>query len=66
MDLARILVDLRRELDSLNAAISCLERLQGVRPRRGRAMRILSSIAKPDRPLAKRSRTRFPVRTRKR
>lgn len=36
MDLVKVLVELRNELDVLNQAIESLERLQEVKPRRGR------------------------------
>jgi hypothetical protein len=34
MDLGKVLADLREELETLNAAIRSLERLQKVKPRR--------------------------------
>ncbi len=36
MDIAKVLEQLRFELESLNEAIASLERLQHVKPRRGR------------------------------
>jgi hypothetical protein len=36
MDLVKVLAELRSELDVLNQAIESLERLQEVKPRRGR------------------------------
>ena len=50
MDLGKVLADLRQELESLDAAILSLERLQQVKPRRGRppGRRSLSRAAQPD------------------
>jgi hypothetical protein len=39
MDLVKVLAELRNELDVLNQAIESLERLQEVKPRRGRPPR---------------------------
>jgi hypothetical protein len=46
MDLSKVLDQLRRELDHLNAAILSLERLQTKVPRRGRPPRALAEIRK--------------------
>ena len=45
MDIAKVLEQLRLELDSLNEAIASLERLQHVKPRRGRAISTGKSAA---------------------
>lgn len=44
MDLAKVLEQLRRELDHLNAAIVSLERLQSREVRRGRPPRALLDL----------------------
>ena len=46
MDLSKVLDQLRRELDHLNAAILSLERLQTKVVRRGRPPRALADIRK--------------------
>ena len=46
MDLSKVLEQLRRELDQLNAAILSLERLQAKVPRLGRPPRALAEIRK--------------------
>ena len=45
MDLGKVLALLREELDSLNAAIATLERLQQGDRRRGRRPRLVSAHA---------------------
>ncbi len=44
MDLARVLYELRRELENLDAAIRSLERLQQTGKRRGRPPRWLADL----------------------
>ncbi len=44
MDLVKVLEQLRRELDHLNAAIFSLERLQASEVRRGRPPRALAEL----------------------
>ena len=46
MDLSKVLEQLRRELEHLDAAILSLERLQAKTTRRGRPPRILSELRK--------------------
>jgi hypothetical protein len=48
MDLTKILVELRRELDYLDAAILSLERLGETTARRGRASKMLSELRRPN------------------
>jgi hypothetical protein len=50
MDLAKVLVELRRELANLDAAIISLERLQAGGRKRGRPPQWLSELRKPDEP----------------
>jgi hypothetical protein len=47
MDLVKVLAELRNELDVLNEAILSLERLQQVKPRRGRPPRLSAELAAP-------------------
>ena len=42
--MALVLEELRRELENLDSAIACLERIQGVRPKRGRPPRFLAEL----------------------
>lgn len=44
MDLAKVLEELRRELEYLDAAITSLEHLQQTGPRRGRPPRALADL----------------------
>jgi hypothetical protein len=46
MDLGKILQELRRELDYLDAAISSLERLQQKTTRRGRPSKVLNELTR--------------------
>jgi hypothetical protein len=46
MDVSKALVQLRRELVHLDAAILSLERLQARAPRRGRPPRVLAELLK--------------------
>jgi len=55
MDLAKVLQQLREELNYLDAAILCFERLEGSRSRRGRPPAILSELSKSPVPAVKRS-----------
>ncbi len=48
MDLSRVLYELRRELENLDAAIRSLERLQQTGKRRGRPPRWLADLKGPD------------------
>ena len=50
MNLAKVLVELRRELANLDAAIISLERLQAGGRKRGRPPHWLSDLRKPDEP----------------
>ena len=52
MDLSKVLEQLRRELDHLNAAIFSLERLQAKVNRRGRPPRALADLRKAQPPLS--------------
>jgi hypothetical protein len=62
MDLSKVLDQLRRELDHLNAAIVSLERLQTKVARRGRPPRALAEIRKAH-PAAKVSERRQAFRS---
>jgi hypothetical protein len=46
MDLSKALIQLRKELAHLDAAILSLERLQARAPRRGRPPRVLAELLK--------------------
>ena len=46
MDLSKVLDQLRRELDHLNAAILSLEQLQAKATRRGRPPKVLAELRK--------------------
>jgi hypothetical protein len=48
MDLAKVLHELRRELENLDSAILSLERLQQTGRRRGRPPRWLADLKHPD------------------
>jgi hypothetical protein len=49
MDLVKVLAELRKELDVLNEAIVSLERLQHVKPRRGRPSQLAPELEAPPR-----------------
>ena len=51
MDVTRVLATLREELESLNEAITTLERLEQGQRRRGRPPRLVSAHASRDREL---------------
>jgi hypothetical protein len=54
MDLAKVLAQLREELEHLDAAILSLERLHHTGHRRGRPPELLAEIRKPGRVAARR------------
>jgi prefoldin subunit 5 len=62
MDVTRMLATLREELESLNAAIATLERLQQGDRRRGRPTRLVSARASRDMELTGKQ----PVKTERR
>jgi hypothetical protein len=50
MEITKVVMELRRELASLDAAILSLERLQAKAPRRGRPPKLLSELRRPGKP----------------
>ena len=57
MDIAKVLEELRRELEHLDAAILSLERLQEKSVKRGRPPKLLSQLRRPGRPASGRARS---------
>jgi hypothetical protein len=55
MDLNRVLEELRRELEHLDAAIHSLEQMQRKTLRRGRPPKILSELRRPSRETLRRT-----------
>jgi hypothetical protein len=55
MDITKVLEELRRELEHLDAAILSLERLQEKATKRGRPPKLLSQLRRPTRSTTRRS-----------